>query len=87
LENFTLPDVDDARTPLGAAMRECEEYCVPDCCGMGAYNVTVEHLQRWADGAFTSDLERARRDVDMALELLVDAPEQFYFLDANHSRS
>jgi hypothetical protein len=82
LPSSNLPDVEDPNTPLGAALRECEVFCVAACCGMDAFDVTVERLQLWADQVPAAHLERARRDVDSALVALKDAPESFYFLDA-----
>lgn len=73
-------------TPLFTAMQECEVYCVWACCGMDAYEVKADHLQRWADRVSAPDLEGVRRDVDVVLDALKEAPESFYFLDCEHKR-
>lgn len=86
-DHFTLPPVADQRTPLGRALLECEEFCVAPCCGMEAYNISVDSMQRWAKTASASDLEQALREVEAALESLALAPERFYFLDCEHARS
>ena len=86
LPHFNFPDVEDPSTPLAAALRECEVFCIAACCGMDAFDVRVEHLQRWSDRAPAGDLERARRDAQSAVAALRDAPESFYFLDCDHTR-
>jgi hypothetical protein len=81
-----LPPIDDVRTPIGEAMSECEVYCVAACCGMDAYQIAPEHLQRWADRVSRSTFDDVRRQVDQAIEDLQSAPESFFFLDAEHPR-
>jgi hypothetical protein len=54
---------------------------------MDAYEVSPEHLKRWADRVSRSEFETVTRQIDGAVELLSDAPEAFYFLDAEHSRA
>jgi pimeloyl-ACP methyl ester carboxylesterase len=82
-----LPDVQDPRSPLGRAMRECEVYCEAPCCGMDAYDVSLEQMRQWADRATASDVEVATRQVEEALAALRSAPETFFFLDCDHTRA
>jgi hypothetical protein len=53
---------------------------------MDAYQVSPEHLQRWADRVPRSTLDEVKTQVDRAVESLRSAPASFYFLDAEHSR-
>jgi len=87
MSTFRIPELEDHKAPLGAALRECEVFCVSACCGMGAYEITVEHLQRWANSVPPAYLDRARSQATEILEALKQAPERFYFLDADHTRS
>jgi hypothetical protein len=82
-----LPPIDDPRTPIGQAMSECEVHCVPACCGMDAYQISSEHLQRWADRVTRSTFNEVTEQVDHAVDELKSAPESFFFLDAEHSRA
>jgi hypothetical protein len=68
-------------------MSECEVYCVSACCGMDAYQISPEHLQRWADRVPRSTFDEVRGQFDRAVENLQSAPESFYFLDTEHSRA
>jgi hypothetical protein len=86
-EHYTIFDIEDPASPLGAALRECEIYCVSACCGMGAYHINIEHMQRWAGTVSAADIGEARREVDAAIESLSSLPEKFYFLDREHFRS
>jgi hypothetical protein len=74
-------------TPLGAAMSACEVYCVASCCGMDAYDISVERMQEWANTVTAADVEQARNDVAKTLESLKSAPERFYYLDCEHTRA
>ena len=82
-----LPPIDDVRTPIGQAMSECEVYCVSACCGMDAYQISSEHLQRWADRVSRSTFDEVGKQVDRAVVELQAAPESLYFLDTEHSRA
>lgn len=84
--SFDVPYIDDGNTVLGVALGWCEQDCVAACCGMDAYVVTVDNLQRWADQAPAGELEIARRQLDEVQGMLKNAPESFYFLDATHAR-
>ena len=81
-----LPPIDEARTPIGQALAECEIYCVSACCGMDAYEISSQHLQRWVDRVSRSTFDQVRAQVDRAIESLECAPASLYFLDAEHSR-
>jgi hypothetical protein len=81
-----LPPFDDIRTPIGQAMAECEVYCVSACCGMDAYQISAEHLQRWADRVSRATFDEAKNQVDRAVADLPSAPESFFFLDTDHKR-
>ena len=83
---FSSPEP-DRHTPLGDALHACEIHCVSACCGMGAYDIAVEHLQGWANSVTPADLEGARNQAAEILEALKQAPERFYFLDTDHTRS
>lgn len=82
-----LPPIDDMRTAIGEAMSECEVYCVSACCGMDAYQITPENLQRWADRVSRSTFDDVSKELDRAIENLQSAPESLFFLDAEHSRA
>jgi Family of unknown function (DUF6331) len=86
LTYFDLPYHQDLDAPLGAALRECEVHCVANCCGINAFEVTVDNLQRWAKGVPAAELERARCQVDEVLAILKGGPETFFFLDDQHAR-
>ena len=86
-DHFTIFDIEDPASPLGVILRECEVYCDSACCGMRAYDINIEHMQRWASTVPAADIEEARREVDAAIESLPSLPEKFYFLDCEHSRS
>ncbi|HMN42007.1 MAG TPA: DUF6331 family protein [Phycisphaerales bacterium] len=84
--HFDLPYHENRDTPLGALLRRCEVYCVAMCCGMGAFDVSTEQIQHWADTATPSDLEIVRRQLEEVLEQLEEAPDEFFFLDCEHTR-
>lgn len=74
-----------SNTPLGGALRACEVFCIADCCGMNAFDVRIENLQRWADEVTGVEVDRARAHVEEILETLKKAPSSFRFLDAEHT--
>jgi hypothetical protein len=52
---------------------------------MKAFNITVEHMQRWADSATAAEVTQARREVEAAIASMESAPERFPFLDREYS--
>jgi hypothetical protein len=87
MQHYPLPYVEDWKTPLGAALSACEHYCVAACCGMEAYDLKGEHLQKWSTQVAAADLTLARQQAEEVLLILKEAPERFFFLDCEHQRS
>jgi hypothetical protein len=82
--DFMLNLYDDS--PLAHALRSCEVYCDASCCGMKAFEVSPEELQRWAESVDEATLRRAREQVAEVLAELRSAPDEFLFLDTYHRR-
>lgn len=81
-----IPYFHNYETTLRSALRSCEEYCVADCCGMGAFNITRKNMQDWADRATHAEVDEARRQAAETLTLLKDAPRMFAFLGETRTR-
>ena len=83
---FDTPPVDDMRTPIGRAFWQCC-HCDPSCCGLDAYEFRFESFQTWARSVSRAEFEQVRSEVNQAIGALESAPDRFYFLDEEHSRS
>src|SRR5687767_5589449 len=52
-------------------LQSCEEYCLFDCCGFNAINVSLERVARWVQALSPQEREELRSEV-MALLKSVD---------------
>ena len=55
--------------------------------GLDTYEFRFESFQTWAASVPRAEFEQVRREVEQAIEALESAPDRFYFLDEEHSRS
>ena len=78
---------DDATTPLGGAISSCMEYCIPDCCGLNAYNVTAENMTTWAVTVTPDIVDQAKHDVDRTIERVELGPEIVSFFNDSYGRT
>ena len=76
--SFELGKFDEPDTPLGGALSSCMEYCIPDCCGFNAFNITAENMTGWADTVTTDLVDQALHDLNVIVERVMSGPERFF---------
>jgi hypothetical protein len=81
LPRFSLPI--HAAQAFGA----CAVHCVPDCCGLDAFEFEESHVAAWLREQSPEVGLRARDELQQAIDSLVTAPEWIAFTDVNQNYS